>query len=622
MSSNPTNDAQQAFIRPTSRSLSTVPSEPGVYKMLGDDGTILYIGKAKNLKKRVTSYFVSTEKKDVKTQLLVGVIRYIDILVTQNEDDALLLESRLIKKYQPKYNILLKDDKSYPYIKITKEPFPKIVITRQKRKDGAQYFGPYPSIGSTRYILRTLGDIFPIRDCSQQISLNNIEPKCINLDIGRCIGPCIYKQCKSDYDDHIQSLTLLLNGRNKQLLRDLNTAMTRASHDMNYEKAARIRDRLQKIEQLIEQRHAIADETANYHVWCHISDDDIDYVLVQHIEKGVLLSQRGFYQSKKGVSETHDFLSQTFLQFFDDQNAIPDEILADTSMLEIITSIQHMLKNPWSIPIHMPQKGKKKESLDLTRKNASLAVLRLKKEDAMKQPVETTLLKTIQKTFQLTHLPYRIIGCDISHLQGKDIVASAVYFLNGKPHKKGYRSFKIRSYNGKSNDPGSLYETVKRRLERVDKDNEELPTLWLIDGGKGQLNFAKKAIDESRFSADIDVLSLAKRDEEIYAVGKKDPIRLKRTDQQLMLFQRIRDEAHRFAVTLQRKQRRKYVQNSLLLQIDGVGPKRINDIYKKYKTLDALRNVSANELATVGNMGKKIAHTIIDTVNDAFRDPQ
>ncbi|MSR88485.1 MAG: excinuclease ABC subunit UvrC [Candidatus Margulisbacteria bacterium] len=529
--------------------------------MLDTAGKILYVGKAKNIKKRVSSYFSNTQK-DLKTTLLVTHIKSIEILVTNSENQALILENKLIKAFKPRYNISLKDDKSYPYIKIsTQEPFPKVSVTRQKYKDQATYFGPYASIGSTKTLQRFLNDLFPIRDCKQSISLNKLEKKCINLDIGRCLGPCIYKDIKPDYDRVIQELSLFLRGQNKTLLIQLRKEMQQHAKAQDYEKAAKLRDRIQKIEALVANRMVMPEETANIQLWVSYHAAPYTYVMVQTIVAGTLLFQRGLYEIDLLEEDRAKFLQDAFLEGVDSLGELPDEILCDESMFQTIQDVQAQTGNLLKQKLHLPQRGDKKQLLELAQKNAKIAIERLKLEKKPDKLSMPGLLKKMQSCFELKNLPTEIVGVDISHLQGTDIVASAVYFKDGKPDKSGYRRYDIATVSGKSNDPKSIYEVVYRRLKSAVEYKAPMPKLMLIDGGKAQLNFAIKAQQKLGLEETVDLLSLAKKDEEVYSPNSPNTIKLEKCDPILHLLQQVRDESHRFAVSFQRKKRNKEIKN-------------------------------------------------------------
>jgi excinuclease ABC subunit C len=593
--------------------LKSIPDDPGIYQFLDESDRIIYIGKAKNLKKRVSSYFLKKDPRfDIKTIVLAAQIRNIKTIVTQSENEALVLENQLIKHHQPKYNIALKDDKTYPYIRITTEdPFPRILITRQKisRSNGSTYFGPYPTIGSSKYLLRLLYELFPLRDCTQSISLTTKQPKCINLDIGKCIGPCVIKDSKPTYDTHVNELKLLLSGKNKALIKTLKLDMETAANSLQFEKAAQLRDRLQKIAKLSERQHVDIPSDKTYHVIASYDNEDFYYLLVQHIIEGKLLYQNGFFLDKKDVETEDTFIAQGLLNFYENPSTIPDEIICTARVSSHLDGS--------FIPIICPQKGQKHTLLDTALRNAKLATIKLSRDQVMLSGASrqvTDTLKQLQSDLSLKQLPIRIIGFDISHLQGEGIVASAVMFENGLPKKSQYRHFKIRSVEGTSNDYESMYEVVLRKLSRLLLENDTMPHLLLIDGGKGQLAFAHQAIKELPLNEPPEIVSLAKRLEELYLPNQPVPIQLSKTNPGRLLLQRVRDEAHRFALRLQRKQRKTIFQETALDVIPGLGPKRVKSLYLKFKSIDKVKLATPEELSSIPGIGLDLATLIHKTL--------
>ncbi len=526
-------------------SLKNIPINPGIYHMKDVQGFVLYVGKAKNLKKRVSSYFL-TKNHDLKTRMLVSQIAEIDVIVTKTEAEALILENQVIKQYKPKYNILLKDDKTYPYVKLTNEVFPKIIVTRKKLKDNDYYFGPYPAIGSAKGLQRLLYDLFPLRDCKQKISRDKVEPKCILVDINKCLGPCIYKDINGEYDRLVQELKWLLSGKNKELLKSLNIQMKNFSNKLEFESAGRIRDRIQKIEQLGIRQSVDLNLNTNVQVWAMSETDDYVYVMVQEIIKGKLLFQHGFYQNKKDINALSDFIDRIVIDIVVLQQEAPRLLFCSSSLKETLSE---------KTGLSCPQRGKKRAVVETAEKNAKLALLRLIKTEN-ESVRDDDVVADMQAVLKLKKRPTTIIGFDISHLQGTHIVASAVMFKDGKPYKAGYRKFNIKSVEGKSNDPESMREVVFRRLRLCEKDGEPYPDLLLIDGGRAQLNYSLSALSKKGVLGDMEIISLAKREEEIYTPHEKDTIRLPKHSRVLHLLQHVRDESHRFALKFQRSKRK------------------------------------------------------------------
>ena len=534
--------------------LDSLPTEPGIYKMLDGVGNVIYVGKSKNIRKRVKSYFSNSKRHDFKTSVMVSHIVKVECVVVNSESEALLLENQFIKSYRPKYNILLKDDKSFPYIKITiNETFPRLLVVRERINDDALYFGPYSSMGSTKYLLRMFHDIFPIRDCKQTIDLINQQPKCIKLDIGKCIGPCVIKTVKLEYDLLIEQLILLLTGKNKKILQMLNDRMFQLSDQHKYEQAAVYRDRIKKISELVQHSLVNFDPQFNAQIWALYQKENQYYFLIQIIKTGQLISQKGFYLLNDDLQDVDDFIFQSCLSLYDEMVDLPDTILCNQSFktYSIVNSFLADKK------LLFPKKGIKREVVDAAEKNAKVSFARVVYDHSNQRKSDYQDLKqAFEDRLGFSIAPERCFGFDISHLQGSDIVASCVCFDQFKPNKSFYRRFKIRSVQEKSNDPESMYEVVFRRLSMCLNNKEKMPQLLLIDGGIAQLNFAMKAVHELNLSSCLTVFSIAKKFELIYTDSGKI-YSLKRQDPLLKFFQRVRDESHRFAVSYQRVRRKK-----------------------------------------------------------------
>ncbi len=577
---------------------------------------MLYVGKAKNLFARVSSYFRGdVAQHTLKTQLLIARVRKIDYIVTRTEREALILEDQLVKSLQPRFNILLKDDKSYPYIKITvQEPFPRLWVVRQKIKDGAKYYGPYPSLGSTKRLQRLFLDLFPIRDCKQPIDLVNRQPKCIKLDIQKCIGPCVIKSVKAEYDRYIHQMELILEGKNKVLLTELDTQMSRYADQREYEKAAEVRDKIQKLKELGEHQWVKVENLPSpTHVWGSEESQQWRYAVIQEIIDGQLLYQSGFYESIE-ANAPEAFLAQCWAKFYE-EHPIPRLILINDRMAQT----QSYLPLPGAPKIQNPKKGDKRRLVEAADRNAKHALFRIQKETIKKITKDwTPIAKEMQRILNLSRIPYRIVGIDVSHLGGTEIVSSAVWVDNGIPVKTKYKQFKIRTVNeGKSNDTASIYETVRRWVGQLRKQESPFPDLVLIDGGKGQLRFAAKALADENVQDQMDLASLAKREEELYTLNSPYPFRLGRNHGITRYCQTVRDEAHRFALRYQQIRRKKQMESSVkLIKIQGIGPKRMAKLYQKFGGISGIRNASREEVAAVGRIGNELATRILDAVKD------
>ncbi len=539
------------------QSVSSLSNEPGVYQFFDNAGIVIYVGKAKNLKRRVSSYFVARQDRDIKTRFLVSRVVRLETIVTSTEEDALILERQLIKTLQPRFNLALKDDKSYPYIKITRQdPFPRLLIVRERLADKAVYFGPYPSVGSSRYLLRLLHDMFPLRDCKMPIDLVKLQPKCMKLDLGKCLGPCVIKSVKPEYDRIVDDLCMFLVGKRQQLLGQLTKRMWDFSDQHAFEKAARLRDSIDKLTQLLQRQQVQLSDLATVQVWVMVAHDVTRYALVQCYVDGKLLYQNGFYAAVEEESES-SFLERAVIHFSATENPswqTPNYRLSDSHFAAVLEAYSET--ETAAIDVLVPQRGEKKLVVDVATRNATLALSRLVPSSGS-DPLGP-LLSDIQVTLGLPRLPERIWGVDISHFGATEIVGVVVCFVHGKPFKAGYRKFIIRTVSGKSDDPASIYEVVSRRLLRVIEDGEDWPDLILIDGGRGQLNFALAAAKDAGME-NLPIVSLAKRDEMLYFPNRLKPLKLYDHHPVLHVMQRLRDESHRFAVSFQRS-RRKLVQ--------------------------------------------------------------
>lgn len=551
--------------------------------MLDEGNTVIYVGKAKDLKKRVSGYFSKTHD-DLKTMVLVGHIAAIETIVTRTEQEALILERQLIRELRPRYNIHLKDDKSYPYIKVTvNEPFPRVLVVRQKLNDGARYFGPFPSLGSTRKFQQFLNELFKLRDCTKPIDLVKKQRKCIQLDIGKCIGPCLYKEVKGDYDKSIEQLMLLVKGKNKSLIQQLTAQMKTYSSELAFEKAAVLRDRIKRIEAFSQRQLVDLDSTKHYHIWTAVLDGHTLYVMIQKIIEGKLLVQRGFYSTLKPDESAVGFVMESAFQFYDDDDKDQAEIICRADYESVFKDVI-TFTNRQKSKVMVPKKGVKMDLLVQAEKNAGLALKRLLSEEKYteKPMYGDSVLKRMKQRLNLSHLPVTIWGFDISHLKGTDIVASTVCFKKGRPDKSGYRKFTIQSITTESDDFRAMYEVVFRRLNRAVEDGEACPDLLLIDGGPVQLSFSQAAVQKvNGLSVTPDVISLAKREELIFTDPNKDPVKYEAGHPVLRLLQAVRDESHRFALTFQRQKRgKRYLSELESITGNGIQPGRclISDV--------------------------------------------
>lgn len=589
-----------------------LPQKPGVYIMHNSEDKIIYVGKAKKLRNRVQSYFRDEDKLDrPKTQVLMRHFAYLEYILTNTEKEALILEANLIKKYKPHYNISLKDGKQYPYIKITNEEYPRILITRSLKNDKASYYGPYTDATNARGFIDFLNKNFKIRTCK------HMDGPCLNYQIKQCSAPCINKISQKDYNNNVRRAKLLLNGKYKTILKKLERDMKRYSKNMEYEKAAMIRDQIQTIKVTLEKQDIQPTKDVNQ-----------DIIGIDHNGNEaavVILSVRNGKTNKKDdlvLKQIHGFTDKEILTEFIKQYystaPIPDQLVLEDN-IEDEEIIKEWLeeKQGHKIKIKVPTDGHYLTLIKIAKKNAHISLTENTKEE------ENPLL-TLEQYLNLPKLPYHIEGFDISNISGIYAVASMVVFENGKPAKNMYRKFKMNTPG--PNDFAMMKEVLTRRYSHISPDNNEEiknpndsiyihPDLVLIDGGKGQLGMAVEVFKELNIT-DVPLVGLAKKFEELYVPGRSDPIILPRRSTALQLLQYVRDESHRFAITFHRKIRGKAFTKSILDDIPGVGKKRKQALLTYFDNLDAIYNASYEEICKVDGISKKLAKTIYETIQE------
>jgi len=579
--------------------LASLPKEPGVYLFKNERGEIIYIGKAKSLKNRVPSYF--HQPADPKQASLASEIADIDFIVTGSEVEALILENNLIKKEKPRYNVLLRDDKNYPYLKLTvNEDYPRVMLVRRVRNDGALYFGPYVPGGLARKTLKLISRYFMIRQCNREIGKKRYQP-CLNYQIKRCLAPCAGLVSREEYAEAVEDVKLLLRGKNRELIDKLKEKMERASANLEFEKAARFRDAIALIERISERQRMAMTSFDEEDYFGYYEQEGMLSLEVFHVRRGLVVGRREFFFEELPMADYARFLSSVIEQYYLEQHFIPRRIYVPLEpegkeLLEEWLSERREGK----VVITVPQRGKKQGIMELAIENARIAL-------ANRIGGEEGELAHLKRDLSLPKLPRRIEAFDISTVFGADTVASLVVFIGGEPAKEEYRHFKIEP-SGKPDDYKAMAEVVLRRYRRVLEEGGELPDLILIDGGRGQVNAACSSLT----TLDIDfipVIGLAKEEELIYKLEEKEPIRLMDNSPSLKLLQRIRDEAHRFAITFHRRKRRERTITSELMKIPGVGKKRMEDLLTYFGSVDRVREASLEELAPI--VGRRQAEKII-----------
>ncbi len=586
--------------------LAVLPDKPGVYLMHDATGKVIYVGKAVVLKNRVRSYFRNLASHTPKVKAMVAKIAEIETIVTSSEVEALILECNLIKKYRPRYNISLKDDKTYPYLKVTvQEEYPRLFVTRRLLKDGARYYGPYADAGAMHATVKLLRSMFPLRTCR---SMNPDRP-CLNYHIKRCLAPCAGYVSKAEYSNMIKAVCMVLDGRTADLERDLKQRMQAAADNYAFEEAARVRDQLQAVQRLGESQKAVTNSSGDMDVLGLGQDVTGLCVQIFFVRKGKLVGRDNFFLADGG--DAMDEVVAAFVkQYYNDATYIPHELV----LPHLPQTEEKQLIETWltqqagrRVELLVPQRGVKRELLALASDNAVKLLAERLRKGSLSLKNDEQAAEELQQALGLTHPLERMDCFDISHTQGSETVASMVVFRNGSVSKKDYRKYKIASAEGKPDDFKSMQEVVYRRY----KDYEDLPSLVVIDGGKGQLSSALEVI-RGLGLADLPVVGLAKREEEIFKPHTSESILLDRDSAALHLIQRIRDEAHRFAITFHRKLRGKRNLVSVLDHVEGIGPKRRQELWKSFKTLDAMRAASVEELAAVEGMNRAAAQTLYD----------
>ena len=607
--------------------LDSLPTVPGVYQYYAEGGELLYVGKAVNLRNRVRSYFHQSARLEPKTQRLVSHIADLEWIVTASELEALLLEMNLIKEHRPRYNILLKDDKRYPYIKVTwGERFPKVFATRRVLQDGSRYFGPYSSAAAMRETLGALRKVFPFLDCDRTIS--GRDPRaCLYLDIGLCLGPCVGAVDQAGYRTMIDGLCRFLDGHSQEVLDRLREEMAAHATRLEFERAARVRDRVLAIEQVVERQRIIAPTLSDQDVVAVAREDGAAVAQVFFVRNGKLIGRESFQLS--GAAESPDELLAAFIkQFYDDGAKVPGEIvlpehIAESEIIERWLAERRGTK----VRLTVPQRGRKRELVDVAVSNAAetLRVLQAAHSAESEDGVAEQAMAELRDALGLSELPRRIECYDISTLQGTHTVGSMVVFVDAAPDKGDYRHFRIKSLDGQD-DFAAMAELLSRRFERLCRHREALvaglvepgartgafeqaPDLVLVDGGKGQLSRARQVMEGLGLDA-IPLVSLAKQREQLFLPGQRDPVILPRDSQALYLVQRCRDEAHRFAISYNRKLRNASGLRSNLDDAPGIGPKRRRMLLVHFGSVDGIRNASVDALAAVPGMTRRAAEEL------------
>ncbi len=609
--------------------LKNLPDRPGVYIMKDETGDIIYIGKAISIKNRVRQYFQSSRGHSPKVRTMVGQIWDFDYIITDSELEALILECNLIKKHRPKYNVLLKDDKSYPYIKITtEEEYPRIIITRKVKKDNNKYFGPYTSPKAVRKTIELIRKIFPIRSCNKKIKQDVCEGRpCLYFHINQCQGPCQGNVSREEYGAMIKQVDKFLDGKHDDLLDELRLKMIEASNNLEFEKAALLRDRIAAVEQILEGQKIVYTNTREDTDVIAFAQDEVRTVAqLFFIRNGKLMGAEQFVLGETKDTELVEIIASFIKQFYFLSLYIPKVVLIQEEIQDThIISKWLSDKKGYRVYLHAPKRGEKKELVNMALLNATDALQNI--DERLKREMARTegAVRELAQYLGLDRLPYRIEAFDISNIQGTQAVGSMVVFQGGRPQYGHYRRFKIKGIQG-PDDYASMAQVVRRRFKRgleekkrledtgedpVDGKFSYMPDLVLIDGGKGQLNIAVEVI-RSLGLAHIPVISLAETFDQLYVEGKDSPVILPKNSMVLHLLQRIRDEAHRFAISYHRSLRTKSITHSVLEDIPGIGSKRSKALLKEFGSVEAIKKATLEELSDVKGMNRQVAQNVLE----------
>ena len=582
-------------------SLKVLPGSPGIYKFLDKDDVIIYIGKAKNLKKRVSSYF-SKNSTNFKTKTLVKSIQGIEHVVVGSEKDALLLENNLIKSHQPKYNVLLKDDKTYPWIVVTSEPFPRIFSTRKKIKDGSTYYGPYTSVRQMNVLLNLINELYPIRGCKLDLSAAKIlEGKysvCLDFHIGKCKGPCEQKQSEKAYESIISEAKLLLSGKTKSLLQLLAKRMGYLSDNYEFEGAEQTKKNIESIKKYT-AKSIIVSNLKDLDVFTIVKKEKAFYINFMVINEGAVVYAYS-NKIKNLLDKTSEEICAVQIDFLKEKFNSANRIVLVNERLDF--------EHP-NYGFEYPQRGEKKQLIDLSLKNVQAYILNQRKKEILQteNSSEKRVLETIKKDFKLNTLPIHMECFDNSNFQGSFAVSACVVFRNGKPSKRDYRHFNVKTVEG-PDDFATMKEVVYRRYKRLTDENKSLPNLVIVDGGKGQLSAAVSALEELNLRGKIPIVGIAKRLEEIFFPGDRYPIYLDKRSESLKVIQFMRNESHRFGIEHHRNKRSNAALHSQVEDIEGVGPKTIELLFQNFKTIHGIEKAGMPELEKI--VGKHKANII------------
>jgi excinuclease ABC subunit C len=592
--------------------LKNLPPSPGVYQFINKNGKVIYVGKAKNLKNRVRSYF-QENPGSAKTVAMVSKIDDLQLVVTDSELEALILENNLIKQLKPRYNVNLKDDKSFPFIKVTNELFPRIYPTRSVYNDGSKYFGPYTDVRSMRASLGMINKIFKIRSCKLDLNDKNIRngkfKVCLDYHIKKCDGPCENLISAKAYNEMVEEVIKLLKGKTDDLIKDLKLRMQNAVNNLEFEKAAELRDKIDQISSITSKQKIVSDDFEDRDIISIAYEGKESTCAVFNIRDGKLISKKQLKLSIEEGEEIEEIYSAAIKYYYGELTEIPREIVLEVKPNDDETLVEWLRsRSNKKVKIIIPQRGDLKSLIKMCKENAILQLKEIQLQKMKNLGNVSYSVSALQRDLRLKVLPRKIECFDISNLQGTDTVASMVVFEDGKPKKSLYRKFIIKTVEG-PDDFSSMREVIERRYTRLHDEHQPLPDLIMVDGGKGQLSSAVEILNNLGFK-DYNIIGLAKRLEEVFLPDKSDPELIPKTSSGLRLLQQVRDEAHRFAITFHRKRRSKRIIKSELTDIKGIGTETAKILLDKFGSLDSIKKASQEQIEEI--IGKKKAELLIN----------
>ena len=603
---------------PISDILKTIPKLPGIYIMKDGHGEILYIGKAKSLNTRVRSYFQKSQNMPVRTRIFTDKVCDIKFLTTKTEAEALILESNFIKKHQPRYNVLLKDDKHYPYLRLTtQEKFPRLEVIRRVKKDGATYFGPYTMVKEIRETIRLIYKIFPLRQSRDRLDGTPLRRPCLNYQMGRCLAPCAGYPSMKEYQQVVQDVKLFLKGKNNELIKSLEKKMNSAANQLNYEEAGVYRDKISAVQTVLSKQKIISTSLEDQDILGYCRENNQVMIQILIVRNGKMVGEKNYRMKILDDAGNNEILSSFLKQYYTDEIILPKTIILPQSIDEC-SLIEDWLsrKKEGRVRLEIPLRGKKRDLLNMAKENANFAL----RTELDKGELGLRSLEELKETLELKYFPEVIEGFDISNISGKHAVGSVVVFKNAISANSEYRRFKIENVQG-IDDYAMLREVIGRRYSRILREKKVLPNLILIDGGKGHLSSAERIIHELGISEKVDLACIAKgkfrnnvETDEVLLPGKKNSVYFRENSPSRFLLQRIRDESHRFAISYHRKLREKSSLVSPLESVSGIGKKKRLLLLKNFGSLDAIRRASLIELTTVPGITEKLAQKIMSTL--------